>query len=114
MGRSSTVIGKCGFCERAIFDDHPYTWCDGCGAPLPDNVKGSLPARVTQPREEPGVPLVVKERHVSCPICQHPRFYTSRKVVAGRGAVLMGWAFASATAETYICVSCGHMLWFMR
>lgn len=116
MGRSTTVIGKCESCQTAIFEDHPYAWCDRCGAPLPERVKAALPALHEQarPRREAGVPLTVGNRDVPCPICQHGRFYTDRKVVAGRAAAMLGWAWASATADTYVCVNCGHMLWFMR
>lgn len=114
MGRSSTVIGKCAACETAIFDDHPYAWCDRCGAPLPEKVQAALPAlRQPPPPSETGVPLLVRNREVPCPICQHNRFFTSKKVVPGRTAALLNAAWASATAITYTCVSCGHMLWFM-
>ena len=115
MGRSSTVIGKCEACQTAIFEDHPDAWCDRCGAPLPERVKAALPAlrAPERPAPEPGVPLTVRGRAVFCPICQHGRFYTSKKEVPGRAAVMTGWMFASATADTYICVACGHMLWFM-
>jgi len=115
MGRSSTVTGSCASCETAIFDDHPYAWCDRCGAPLPETLRAALPKlqERPRPRQEPGVPLTVRGRAISCPICQHERFYTSKKVVAGRMASLLSWQFASASADTYICVACGHMLWFM-
>src|SRR5262249_44153997 len=107
--------GTCETCQTAIFDDHPYSWCDRCGAPLPEAVKSALPKLQEMARHvsEPGVPLRVKNRDVQCPICEHDRFFTNRKLVPGRAEALFGWIAASATADTYVCVSCGHMLWFM-
>jgi len=115
MGRSSTVIGKCEACQTAIFEDHPYAWCDRCGAPLPGTVKAALPAlrEPPRPRRKAGVPLTVAGRDVSCPICQHDRFLTSEKLVPGPAAAFFGM-WGSATASTFVCVNCRHMLWFMR
>lgn len=116
MGRSSTVLGSCASCKTAIFDDHPYAWCDRCGATLPDELKATLhrlhpPA---PPPRETGEPLVVDGREVPCPICQHRHFRTREAVMGGRAAAFFNVEWASTSARTYICTRCGHVLWFMR
>lgn len=113
MGRSSTVIGKCEACQTAIFEDHPYAWCDRCGAPLPEKVKAALPELRRPPQPEPeGVPLVVDGRDVPCPICQHTRYRIREALMGSRTAAFFNVAWASAAATTYTCMRCSHVLWF--
>ena len=111
------VIGHCGDCGAPIPADHPYAWCSRCGTSLPAEVKAELQRRNPPPAREPreqGVPLMVEGAEVPCPICRHTRFRTRRAVVEGQTAAWFGAGWASPTAETYVCLRCGHVLWFMR
>jgi DNA-directed RNA polymerase subunit RPC12/RpoP len=117
MGETpAEVIGHCGACGAGITADHPYAWCSKCGTSLPAEVKAALgrlhpPA---QPPREAGVPLVVEDAEVPCPICRHTRFRKRRTIMEGRAAAIFDMDWASPSAETYICLRCGHVLWFMR
>lgn len=104
-GGEQQVIGHCGECGHAIPAGYLYGWCVQCSADLPGEVK----AQVMPPEEEgqPGVRLRVKGRVVPCPVCQNERFRV-------RSASWPDAGWTGPLAETYICLDCGHALWFMR
>ena len=104
-------VGHCPHCDAVIWSDHPYTWCSKCGEPLPAELRPATAA--PRPREE-GTPLVVEGRHVPCPICAHDRFWTRQTLMDTRGAAFFGLDWANPSAENYVCLRCGHVLWFMR
>ena len=119
MSATDQVIGHCGQCGKAIPADHPYAWCAECGTGLPPDLKARLaelnppsppPAR---PRNE-GVPLIVEGTPVGCPICRHDRYNLKRRVMPSAAAAFFDVEWASPSAETYICLRCGHVMWFMR
>lgn len=108
--------GRCPACDAAVWSDHPYTWCSECGSPLPQDLRAKLPAipRAAPPSRTDGVPLEVMGREVPCPVCGHDRFWTRRTLMDTRGAAFFGLDWAQPTAENYVCVRCGHVLWFLR
>jgi DNA-directed RNA polymerase subunit RPC12/RpoP len=112
-------VGQCPKCGTTIWSDHPYAWCSRCGEGLPEELKARLttqqpPAKAAAPAQEEGDALTVAGHAVACPICHHERFHMRRTLMESRGGALFGVDWASPAAETYICVRCGHVLWFMR
>ncbi|HSU14166.1 hypothetical protein [Longimicrobium sp.] len=105
-------IGKCPSCGATIWSDHPYAWCSKCGETLPGEIGARLPS--AQVKREEGTSLVVQGRQVPCPICAHDRFWTRKTLMDTRGASFFGIDWANPSAENYICLRCGHVLWFMR
>jgi DNA-directed RNA polymerase subunit RPC12/RpoP len=115
-GSPTEVIGHCGECGHAIPAGYPYGWCVKCGAGLP----GELKEQLGQPRDgsaspaRDGVPLTVHGNPVACPICRHDRFRMRKAIMEGQMAAWFDMDWASPVATTYICLRCGHVMWFMR
>ena len=55
---------------------------------------------------------IVKGKIVPCPICGHDRFHKQHTLMNTAGKTFFGMDWADAEAETCICKSCGHVLWF--
>jgi predicted nucleic-acid-binding Zn-ribbon protein len=114
------VIGHCGMCGVEILADHPYAWCSKCGTSLPPNVKEKLgqpqrqdPPRPTSPPQE-GTVLMVEGTPVACPICRHDRYRMKKTLMESKAAAFLDVEWASPSADTYICLRCGHVMWFLR
>ncbi|HEU4560575.1 MAG TPA: hypothetical protein VFS20_22175 [Longimicrobium sp.] len=119
MSDTGQVIGHCTMCSKPIPDDHPYAWCSECGTSLPPEVKATLakpnpPPSPSAPPRNQGVPLIVEGTPVACPICRHDRYNLKRRVMPSAAAAFFDVEWASPSAETYICLRCGHVMWFMR
>jgi ribosomal protein S27AE len=110
-------IGTCPRCGTTVWSNHPYAWCSQCGQGLPDEIRQRLAspaARSSPPRREEGVSLEVGGKQIPCPICGHDRYWTRKALMDTRGASFFGIDWANPTAENYICVRCGYVLWFMN
>jgi DNA-directed RNA polymerase subunit RPC12/RpoP len=106
-------IGECEECGTRIWSDHPYGWCSECGKKLPASVARLLPGTQAPKREE-GSALEVGGRQISCPICGHDRYRTRKTLMGTRGAAFFNADWANPSAENFICLRCGYVLWFMQ
>jgi len=119
MSSSPTeIVGNCGQCGTAIAANHPYAWCSSCGTSLPAELKARLPSQQPRPAgagpdpRQDGVPLMVEGYPVACPICRHDRFRTRRAQV--ESGAMFNMEMIIPKADTYICLRCSYVLWFMR
>lgn len=119
MSATEQVIGHCGQCGKAIPGNHPYAWCAACGTSLPRDVKAKLaelnppPPRPSAPPRDQGVPLMVEGTPVACPICRHDRYRMKERFMP-ETAGFFDVEWINPSAETYICLRCGHVMWFVR
>ena len=119
MSATDQVIGHCSMCSKAIPENHPYAWCSKCGTSLPPDMKArlgkpDLPPRPSPPPRNEAVPLLVEGAPVACPICRHDRYRMKRTLMESKAAAMWDMEWASPSADTYICLRCGHVMWFMR
>lgn len=113
------IVGHCEKCGASIPAGHPYAWCSKCGTSLPAAVKQALPHLPPPPSPLPParakeVALVVDGREIPCPICGHRRFRMRKATMESGIAAWFDLEWTTPVAETYICLHCGHVMWFMR
>src|SRR5262249_26976543 len=50
---------------------------------------------------------------LSCPICGWIRFSLSQALLSTKGANFFGFDWTNPNADTYTCMNCGYILWFL-
>ena len=58
--------------------------------------------------------LVAGGRLIRCPVCGHDRFHQQRTLMNTRAATFFNMDWANSGADTRICQSCTHVMWFAR
>lgn len=107
--------------------------CPRCGKEFPskyyfvsDNVCNDCFGRMSDPErnevlketatlavEEPA-PRWVDGHKLVCPICGHDRFGRRKTLMNTFGLTFLGLEWANKEAASFICDSCGYVMWFMR
>lgn len=59
-------------------------------------------------------PRTVAGHALRCPICGHEAFWKRRTLMNTPGMTFFGVEWANRQAENFVCVRCGHVLWFLR
>lgn len=57
---------------------------------------------------------IVGGRPLKCPICGHNRFHSRAYLLNTRAATFFNFDWANRSATTYVCETCGHILWFVE
>jgi hypothetical protein len=58
--------------------------------------------------------LRVNGKNISCPICDHEKFWKRKTLLNTSVLTLIGFDWANREAQNFICEECGYILWFME
>jgi hypothetical protein len=63
---------------------------------------------------EGATPRVVDGHKLICPICGNHTFSKRKTLMNTAGLTFLGVEWANKQAASFICDSCGYVMWFMR
>ena len=58
--------------------------------------------------------FTVDGKKITCPVCEHDRFWTRRTLMNTRGASFLSFDWLNLDALNKICNNCGYVFWFYR
>jgi len=48
-----------------------------------------------------------------CPVCDHDHFTIRHALLNTRATSFFGFDFLNKKAKNYVCLNCGHIMWFL-
>ncbi|KAF0193501.1 MAG: hypothetical protein FD169_2468 [Bacillota bacterium] len=57
-------------------------------------------------------PVSIKGIDLVCPVCGGKDFYQRQTLLNTAGATFLGFDWANANADNYVCSHCFYMFWF--